>query len=604
MKVSIILKKQTLAYIVGPLFKMIEAFFDLMIPLFMKAVIDLSFNTTSDIITRSIADFLKLFGTWFTDERINYAIIGGTLILLMGIIGFMTTMVCQYIAARAASKVGTDLRDTIYEKIITLSKKDLEKFSLNKALTILNADSYQVQQGVLFFIRLGIRAPFIILGSLVISFILDYHIGLVFLSIVPLILFIIFFVMKRASKEYLSIQSQLDYLSNLTSDNLEGTRVIKAFDKQAYECEKFDRGSKEYASKAIRVNKINSLINPLTFSIVTLATILTVLIGGFDMKNGFVVLGEVVLPSTIITLTSYLTQIFQTLILLTNLVTIFTKSIVSWKRCDSLLEIESSIYDTKKLVIPNFNLGDEILRFDHVFVNYGTKEQNSALKDISFSLNKGETLGIIGGTGSGKTTLVRLICRFLDSSEGTVYYKNNDIKDYSLYNLREEIAYNVQKASLFKGTIRFNMQIANSAVTDEDIIKALKIAKADFVFDYPDKLDHNVEENGKNFSGGQRQRLAIARSLLKNSEILILDDSTSALDLLTDRTVRENIKINYPDLTKVIISQRVSTIMQAEKILVMQEGKIIASGKHDELIKSCPIYKDTYLSQQGGRYEC
>lgn len=593
-----IIKESFPYFIIGPLFKMIEAVFDLLIPLFMKAIIDLCFSNSNDIVTRSLGSFIKCFGTWIPDNpELNYAIIGGFIILLMGIIGFSTTMVCQYIAAKTATTVGTKLRNKLYQHILSLGKKEKEMFTENKLLTVLNSDSYQVQQGVLFFIRLGVRAPFIILGSLVVSFILDYQIGLVFLAIVPIILIIIFLVMMKSSKKYLEIQSKLDTLSTKTSDNIAGTRVVRAFNRQDYEKEEFAKKTSSYQKEAIRVGKLNSLINPLTFAIVALATISVVFIGGFSMEKEVTFFGYQLLPSTIITLVSYLTQIFQTLVLLTNLIQIFTKSLVSVKRCDQLFSLTPSVSDTGTYINKDYPEGEPFIAFNHVSLAY-KDAGNKALDDLSFSLNKGQSLGIIGPTGSGKTTLIRLIERFLDSSSGQILYKGKDIKDYSLKELRREIGYVPQKANLFKGTILSNFKMADEEASYSDIEIALKQAKAyDFVREYNDYLSHEVEEKGHNFSGGQRQRLTIARALVRKPELLILDDSTSALDLLTDKEVRNNIATDYPSLTKIIISQRVSTIADCDLILVLEGGKIVAKGKHDELLKTCLQYQETFESQ-------
>ncbi len=601
MTVGKAIKKETWALVIGPLFKMIEAIFDLLIPLFMKAVIDLSTGgdlSNLDVISRGLGNFISLFGTWIPDNPgINYAVIGGTIILIMGIVGFGTTMVCQYIAAVASTRIGTSLRNEIYKKILSLDKKELDTFGSGKALTILNSDSYQVQQGVLFFIRLGIRAPFIIIGALVISFVLDWQIGLIFLAIIPVILFIIFYVMRKASKQYLVIQSKLDELSTLTSDNLEGARVVKAFSKEDEENAKFEKATNTYRDEAIRVQRLNAFINPLTFAIVSVATVLVVVVGAFSMTNGVEFMGTTLMPSTIITLVSYLSQIFGTLVVLTNLVTIFTKAIVSGKRVNSLFNVEPAIVNCKDPIVKSRSDGDELYRFDDVSLAY-KDSGNYALQDITFDLRKGQTLGIIGGTGSGKTTLIRLFERMLDASKGTLEYKGENIKKYDLETLRKEIGFVPQKSVLFKGTIRSNLLMADPNASEEQMVSALKAACAyEFVSKYDDFLDHEVEEGGKNFSGGQRQRLCIARAILKNPETLILDDSTSALDLLTDKTVRDNISEILPDTTKIVISQRVSTIMHSDLILVLDGGRLIGKGTHDSLMAECDVYRETYESQ-------
>lgn len=594
-------KKNLVAFIIGPLLKMVEAVFDLLIPLFMKSIIDLSkYGEASAIpnpLSAQLAKFIRSFGTWvYGNQSLNDAIIGFVIIISMGVIGFLITMVTQYIAASTAMKVGTDIRENIYNKILSLSKKEREKFGSNKLLTILNADTYQVQQGVLIFIRLIVRAPFIILGALSISLILNWQIGLIFLSIIPVILFIVFFIMSKSSKEYLGIQNQLDNLSNDTSDVVEGAKVIRAFNKQEFENNKYKNQTEKYKKAAIHVNKLNSLINPLTFAIISIATILVVVIGGKpivdDASNA-----SVEFASTIITEVAYLAQIFVTLVQLTNVVLVLTKANVSRKRVDEILSTEPNIKDIVNPITRVINNGDEILSFNNVSLCY-ENDGNNAISNITFSLLKGQSLGIIGGTGSGKSTIINLIERFVDPSSGFINYKGDNLKKYSLSALRKEIGFVPQKSTLFKGTIRSNILMGDPSKNDGDIIDSLKNAMAyDFVFKYENNIDHEVEEEGKNFSGGQRQRLCIARALIKQPELLILDDSTSALDLLTDKQVRENIAANFNGITKIVVSQRVSTIMNSDLIVVLDGGKIVGLGKHEELLKNCLIYKETYESQ-------
>lgn len=595
-------KHHILALTLGPTLKMIEAVFDLLIPLFMKAIIDMSeingvraIDSESNVFILGIAKFIKMFGVWIpSNMNLNYAIIGGVIILVMGILGFSTTMCTQYVAARTAVAVGKEVRDSLYQKILSLSKIEREEISNARLLTTLNADTYQVQQGVLIFIRLIVRAPFIILGALIISLILSWQIGLVFVAIVPLILVVVFYIMRKSSKEYLNIQKKLDKISTKTSDTLEGSKVIRAFNREEYEDSSFKTLTNNYKENSIHVAKLNGLINPLTFAIIALATLAVVLFGGIPLFSSS---NNIASSSTIITEVAYLSQIFTTLVQLTNVVTILTKSSVSSKRVDEILQIEPKIKQKDDAVIKNINDGEEIIKFDHVDLGY-EKDGNLALQDITFSLNKGQSLGVIGGTGSGKSTLISLIERFIDASNGTVFYKSEDIKNYSLSSLRSEIGFVPQKSVLFKGTIKSNMLIANNSASEEDITVALKNSMAyEFVSNYDDYINQKVEEGGKNFSGGQRQRLCIARALVKKPEIIILDDSTSALDLLTDKKVRENIHNNYQGITKVIVSQRVSTVADCDLILVLDGGKIIAKGKHEDLLKNCAIYKETYQSQ-------
>ncbi len=598
-------KHHVVALTVGPTLKMIEAIFDLLIPLFMKAIIDMStfdgvsaLQSESNPLIRGIASFIKCFGTWIPDNpNLNYAIIGGVIILIMGILGFATTMLTQYIAARTAVLVGTEVRNSLYEKILSFSKTEREEFSNARLLTTLNADTYQVQQGVLIFIRLIVRAPFIILGALVISMILNWQVGLVFLAIVPLILFVIFFIMRKSSKEYLNIQKKLDNISTKTGDSLEGSKVIRAFNRQDYEEKDFEHVTDEYKKNSIKVSKLNALINPLTFAIIALATLAVVLFGGLPIFTSGKEAGTA-LSSTVITEVAYLSQIFTTLVQLTNVVMILTKASVSSRRCDEILAVNPRIQDKPDAISGKaIHKNEEIIAFDNVSLGY-KEGGNLALEGIDFQLLKGQSLGIIGGTGSGKSTLINLIERFLDATKGTIRYKGSDIKDYKLESLRNEISLVPQKSVLFKGSIYSNMMMANPQATDEDINRVLKDSMAyEFVSKYEDSFHHEAEEGGKNFSGGQRQRLCIARALVKKPEVIILDDSTSALDLLTDKKVRENISQHYQGITKIIVSQRVSTVSDCDLILVLEGGKIIGKGSHEELMKNCQVYQETYLSQ-------
>ena len=596
-------KKHLGALILGPMLKMVEAIFDLLIPLFMKAVIDMSsFNGVKALDKEtnpflvSIAHFISSFGTWIpNNENLNYAIIGGTIILIMGILGFSVTMITQYIAAKTAVACGCELRDSLYEKILSLSKNEREEVGNEKLLTVLNADSYQVQQGVLIFIRLIVRAPFVILGALVISLILNWEIGLIFVCIIPLILFVIFYIMRKSSKEYLGIQAKLDTLSTRSDDTLEGNKVIRAFDSEDYENKHFAEDTLDYQKKAIHVSKLNALVNPLTFAITSIATACVLLFGGLPIVNGDA--GAIASSTTIITEVAYLSQIFVTLVQFTNVVMILTKANVSAKRVNAVLAMEPKIREEKGAKTVSIQDGDDILVFDHVSLAY-KEGGNKALENINFTLKKGQSLGIIGGTGSGKSTLLSLMERFLDPSEGKILYKGVDLKEYSLSALRQECGLVPQKSVLFKGAISSNLQMAKPGATEEEMVNALKDSLAyEFVSKYEDGLSHPVEESGHNYSGGQRQRLCIARAILKKPEMILLDDATSALDLLTDKKVRENLAHHYPDTTKVIVSQRVSTVADCSLILVLEGGKLIGEGTHEELMKSCLAYKEIYESQ-------
>ena len=593
-------KKHLFSFIFGPALKLIEAVFDLLIPLFMKAVIDLakygdvSLFPNNAFISKSLANFIRLFPSFNFDNRIiSDAIICFIIILGMGLVGFAITMITQYIAARTASEVGYDIRKMTFEKIMTFSKKNREQIKQSKLLTILNADTYQVQQGVLIFIRLIVRAPFIILGALIISFLLSIECGFVFLSIIPLVLFIVLFIMKKSSKGYLDIQSKLDDISLKTSDTIEGIKVIKAFNKQEKENNSFIEKSNAYKNKSLKVSKINALINPLTFALVSIATISIVLFGG----NSILATASsesVLYATTIITLISYLAQIFFTLVQMSNVVLILTKANVAKSRIDNVLNIVPSTEINIENIIPEIK-EDSLLKFDNVYLRF-EEDGNNALKNISFTLKKGESLGIIGGTGSGKTSLINLIERFFNPSEGEIYFDGKNIKTMDLSYLRSKISLVSQKPMFLKGSVAYNIAL-NNQFDKQKVIDVLEKAQAkEFVDKFDDNIFHIINEGGTNLSGGQRQRINIARGLYKDSELLILDDATSALDLLTDKKVRDNI-FSIKDLTKIIVSQRVATVKDCDNIIVLDKGEIINYGNHEQLLITSSIYKEIYESQ-------
>lgn len=599
-KVNESYRKHIWALLLGPFLKVIEAVFDLLIPLFMKAIIDLASYSTPNAIpnplSRLLASFIRIFPSINGHPHLSDALIGGAIILLMGVVGFLITMICQYIAAKTSVEVGSEIRDSLFEKIMSLSLKEKNKIGNNKLLTIINSDSYLVQQGVLIFIRLIVRAPFIIIGSLVISFILDYRIGFVFLAIVPIILLIIFIAMRKSSKEYLAIQEKLDELSSKTTDTISGTKIIRGFNKVSEENTHYEKKATSYKSKATFVGAITALINPLTFAVISLATIMVTYFGGMSILHSHISSEMSLYASTLITEIAYLTQIFVTLMQLTNVVLILTKAGASTKRVNEVLSITPTIINDSD-VSKSINVGEEIISFNNVSLSY-VEGGNNTLEDISFSLKKGKSLGIIGPTGSGKSSIISLIERYIDPTNGDIFYKGISSKEYSLSKLREDIGYVPQKSLLFKGSIKSNLLFAKEDASEEEMVTALKLACAyEFVSKYEDGLNHEVKEGGSNFSGGQRQRLCIARALLKHPEILILDDSTSALDLLTEKTVRENISKTYKDLTKIIVSQRIASIKDSDEIILLTKGHISAIGSHEELLKTSKTYKEIYMSQ-------
>ena len=568
----------------GPFLKIIEAAFDLLIPLIMKAVIDLN----SDKEPTGLSAFVRMFNPG--GSHLGDALAGGIIILIMGIVGYVITMCSQYLAARASVNVGTEVRDSLYQKLLSLSKKERENIGNARILTLINSDTYQLQLGVLFFVRLVVRAPFILIGSLIISYILDWRVGLAFTAIVPLILLVNYLVLRKSSKQYVSIQSDLDDLSNSTSEVSDAARVIRASNQQEQENDKFNSKTTSYQNKSVKVNRINALINPLTFAITAIVLIVIVLLLQKDLFNN-----RVLVSSTIIAEMAYLSQIFFVVVQLSQVMVEIVKASVSRKRINNALAIEPKIVNVDNPRTGEVKVGEELIKFENV--SFSFNDNSEFLSNLNFEIRKGETFGIIGGTGSGKTTVINLIERFYDASKGTVYYKGIPIKEYDLTALRNDFGLVNQKSSLFKGTIKSNYLMGNKDASDEDVVTALKQAEAfEFVSKYEDGINHEVNEGGLNFSGGQRQRLCIGRALVKKPELLILDDSMSALDLLTDKKIRTNIS-NLKDMTKVIVSQRVATIQNADFILVLEGGQVVGQGKHEDLLKNCPIYKEIYETQ-------
>ena len=585
----------------GPLIKVLEGIFDLFIPLFMKAIIDLNqYNNPSDIpnsISSSLASFIRLFGTWVPDnQKLNDAIIGGTIILVMAILGFVVTMVAQFVAASTAVSVGSELRLSLYSKILGLSKKDKERIGNSYLQTVLNNDIYQVERGVLIFIRLIARAPLMIFGSIIFCFILDWRIGLAFAFIAPLIFISLFVILRKSEKNYVSIQKDLDDISNKTNDNIEGIRVVKAFDATDYEVNKFKSSNDQYEKESLKVQKNNALINPIVFEITSLVTIFVLFILMAALFNSSDDI-KTVLTSTIIAAMAYLAQIFFAVTQLSMVLLDLTKAKVSRRRINKVYEVDMTVANSSNPQIKEIEFGEELVKFDNVSFSFSSDSEHLVLKDVSFSFNKGETIGIIGGTGSGKSTIINLIERFYDPTSGSVYFKGINLKDYDIESLRTAIGLVNQKSFLFNGTIKENLLMANPNASDEDINKALKQAEAyDFVYKFSDNINHEIKEGGTNVSGGQRQRLCIARALIKNPELLILDDSTSALDLLTDKKIRTTLK-GLKETSKIIVSQRISSIFECDKILVVHEGKVVGIGDHKQLLEDCEIYKEIYISQ-------
>ena len=590
-------KNNKYKFIFGPLIKLIEAVFDLLIPLFMKAIIDLNQYDNPSLIPNSIsfslAKFIRLFGLWVKDnQKLSDALVGGMIILVMSVIGFIITMIAQYVATRTAVNVGSEIRTSLFEKILSLSKKDKDRFGNARLQTTLNSDSYQVEKGALIFVRLIARAPFTVLGSIVFCYILDYKIGVAFTLMVPILLISLILILRNSEKKYLVIQEDLDHISSHSKDVVEGARVVRAFGAQEYENNRFNDVNDNYKKDSIAVQKNNALINPIIFEVTSLVTVIIIFLSMNILFNSSDTL-KTVLTSTIIAAMAYLAQIFFATVQLSNVLLDLARAKVSKKRINEILSIENEIISGDKIGETN----ESLLSFQNVSFSFNDDLSHLVLSNISFELKRGETLGIIGGTGSGKTTIINLIERFIDPTAGEILYNDIPLKEYNISSLRNDIGLVNQKSFLFDGSIKDNFLFANPDASVEEINKALKDSCAyDFIYEKEDNINYLIKEGGTNVSGGQRQRLCIARALIKNPKLLILDDSTSALDLLTEKTIRSNSK-EKKEMSKIIISQRIASIIDSDKIIVLDEGKIVGIGSHQELLKTCDIYKDIALTQ-------
>ena len=562
-------------FILGPTFKMLEVAFELIMPFLMSYVIDVGIEAAQN------------YGNY------NQIIIPGLLIFLLAVLGLCSTLVCQHYASIASQGYGTKLRDALYSKIMNMSLRNVELIGKGNLNTVLSNDVNRLQVSVAMMIRLVLRAPTIVIGSLICAFIIDWHSALIFLGVVILISLILFFILKVSSKKVITTQKKVDKIVTLTNDSLNGIRVIKAFNNEKHEVNKFKEKTQDYYKEMKTVSFINALTNPLTFLIINVAIVLVVYFSSNEIiSESGLTTGELT------SLIQYLNQCFVALIAVSNLVIIFTRAFASKKRVEELLNLNEDLENNGTFADLFIENGQNLFEFKDVSFKYNEGE-NNVVKDLNFTIKKGERVGIIGGTGSGKTTLIKLIERFFDRSEGEILYKGHDIKDYNLNSLHHEISLVNQKAVLFKGTIKSNLLIGKKDASESEMIKALKDACAyDFVKKYDDFLDHQVEENGRNFSGGQKQRLSIARALIKNSETLILDDSTSALDYLTEKELKRHIFENK-NLTIIIIAQRVSSLLNCDKIIVMYHGQVESIGTHEELLKTSKVYKEIYSSQYG-----
>lgn len=551
----------------APLFKFLEACFELTVPVIMAHIID------TGIAGSDREYILKMCGV----------------LVLMGILGLCSALTAQFFAARAAYGFGTAVRRDMFKKINSLSMSQLDKFGTSSLITRITGDINRAESGVNMFLRLFLRSPFIVIGAMAAALMLDARVAVVFLVAVPVMGLLIYILMHISVPFYKKAQTSLDRVSQITRENLTGVRVIRAFSRQGAEIESFSDANAELMSINEKVGSISALMNPLTYIVVNLAVIAVLWVGGIRVNIGGMQQGEVV------AMVNYLTQILVAMLVLAQLIVTLTKAMASGTRIAEVLELQPDMTDDAA-VAAVADSSDTVLGFDNVSFEYsGSKED--ALSGISFKLKRGQNIGIIGGTGSGKSTLVNLIPRFYDATSGSVKIDGTDVRNMSFKQLRGKIGYVPQKASLLTGTIRENMRWRNENADDNEIINALKTAQAyDFIFE-KDGLDTSVSQEGKNFSGGQRQRLTIARALVSDPEILILDDSSSALDLMTEARLRRALSKANPNMTQVIVSQRISTIRDADLILVLDDGSAVGMGTHKELLESCEIYREICATQ-------
>lgn len=554
--------------ILGPVFKFLEAVFELILPLLMASLIDngLKMNNREVIIN---------MGIWM---------------IAMSVIGLICAIICQYYSSIASQGFGTELRNQLIKKINSFSHSELNHFGTDTLITRMTNDINQLQLALAMVIRLLIRAPFLSIGSVVMAFVIDWQVGLFFLALLPIFSIILYFIIRKTIPLYQKVQEKLDGLNETVSQNLSGVRVIRAFSRTNKEIETFDENTDVLAKNYLRVSNISALLSPATTLIMNVGIICLLTVGGVKVNIGSLQQGQV------LALINYMNQMLLALIVVSNLVVIFTRAEASAQRVKEVLDTENTITDAETPSEPVMD-SETILQFKNVDFRY-TPESGLSIQGINFTLKRQTVLGIIGPTGSGKTTLTQLIPRFYDVSEGSVLFDEQDVRDWPLDTLRSQISQVPQTAVLFTGTIRENLQWGKPDATDAECWEALAIAQAeDFVRQLPKGLDTRVMENGKNFSGGQKQRLTIARALIAKPALLILDDSLSALDYQTDLNLRQALQTSL-NTTVIIISQRIRSIQQAEHILVMDQGKIVAQGTHDTLLSQSSEYREIVASQE------
>lgn len=565
------LKDYKLEAVMAPLFKMLEASFELIVPLVMASIID-----------KGIAN---------SDKTFIFKMCG--ILIVLALIGLTCSITAQYFSAKAAVGVSTKLRHSLFSHVETLSFAEMDTIGNSTLITRMTSDVNQVQSGVNMLLRLFLRSPFIVFGAMIMAFTVDVKAALVFVVTIPLLSIVVFGVMALTMPLYKKVQGGLDVVLGHTRENLAGARVIRAFNKEADESAAFEESNNFLTNMQVVVGRLSALTNPLTYIIINISIIAVIWIGGGQVFDGIITQGEVV------ALVSYMSQILVELVKLANLIINLTKSFACANRIEEILDTKSSL-ETAQAAFDDTNAvwsGDERVVFDHVGMTYAGATEES-LTDINLHVKAGQTIGIIGGTGSGKSSLVNLIPRFYDVSSGALYVDGKDVRAYDLTRLRDKIGIVMQKAVLFSGSIRENLLWGNPDATEEQLWKALEAAQAvDVVKGKSAGLDEKIEEGGKNLSGGQKQRLTIARAIVKDPDILILDDSASALDFATDARLRAALKNLQGQKTIFIVSQRTSSIQFADQIVVLDDGKAVGIGTHDELLNTCEVYREIYESQ-------
>ena len=556
--------------VLAPLFKMLEATFDLFVPLVM-----------ADIVNVGIAahDF-------------HYILVRCGILLLLAVVGLACSLTAQYFSAKAAVGYSTSLRHALFEHIQRLGFTEMDTMGTSTLITRMTSDINQVQSGLNLFLRLFLRSPFVVVGAMVMAFTVNVRAAWIFVVAIPLLSVVVFGVMVITNPLYKTAQARLDRVLGLTRENLTGVRVVRAFDKEQSEIDRFEDANALLTQMQLHVGHISALMNPLTYVIINLAIVALLYVGSIEINIGGMASGDV------IALVNYMNQILVELVKLANLIVQISKALACAGRVQAVLDTEPGMEFPRESAgeVPAEKAGDAV-RFDHVGLTYQGAGAPS-LSDISFTAKRGQTIGVIGGTGEGKSTLVSLIPRFYDALSGTVKVDGRDVREYTLENLRSGVSMVLQNGSLFSGTIADNLRWADPNATREQMQAACAIARADEYIDcFPDGYDTVLEQNAANLSGGQRQRLLIARAILKKPRILILDDSTSAVDMATDEHIRRCLRTALPGATKVIIAQRINSIMSCDRIVVLDQGRLADMGTHQELLSRSHIYRDVYESQ-------